>query len=78
MSQSVYAEDIKPSRLAQIRYKALDILSLFEQGQTGLVAYAGDAYTLSPLTTDAATLANAIQYLSPEIMPFQREGRSGR
>lgn len=71
MSQSVYANDIKPNRLAQIRYKALDILPLFNQGQTGLVAYAGDAYTLSPLTSDAATLANAIQYLSPEIMPFQ-------
>ncbi|WP_239670877.1 hypothetical protein [Vibrio variabilis] len=35
MSQSVYATDIKPTRLAQIRYKALDILPLFDQGQTG-------------------------------------------
>ncbi|OBT16941.1 hypothetical protein A9264_09425 [Vibrio sp. UCD-FRSSP16_10] len=71
MSRSVYAQDIKPSRLDQIRYKAQDILSLFTQGQTGLVAYAGDAYTLSPLTTDAATLSNLVHNLSPDIMPIQ-------
>ncbi|WP_241909646.1 VWA domain-containing protein, partial [Vibrio breoganii] len=71
MSRSVYANDIKPSRLAQIKYKAQDLLPLLNQGQTGLVAYAGDAYTLSPLTTDSATLANLVQNLSPEIMPIQ-------
>ncbi|WP_415668883.1 tetratricopeptide repeat protein, partial [Vibrio rarus] len=71
MSRSVYAKDIKPSRLDQIKYKAQDILPLFTQGQTGLVAYAGDAYTLSPLTTDAATLSNLVHNLSPDIMPIQ-------
>ncbi|WP_038226486.1 vWA domain-containing protein, partial [Vibrio sp. ER1A] len=71
MSRSVYANDIKPSRLAQIKYKAQDLLPLITDGQTGLVAYAGDAYTLSPLTTDSATLGNLITNLSPEIMPFQ-------
>ena len=71
MSRSVYANDIKPSRLAQIKYKAQDLLPLLNQGQTGLVAYAGDAYTLSPLTTDSATLSNLVQNLSPEIMPIQ-------
>ncbi|WP_096993692.1 vWA domain-containing protein, partial [Vibrio thalassae] len=71
MSRSVYANDIKPNRLAQIKYKAQDLLPLLADGQTGLVAYAGDAYTLSPLTTDSATLSNLIANLSPDIMPIQ-------
>ncbi|MFA0440927.1 VWA domain-containing protein, partial [Vibrio sp. 10N.222.51.C12] len=71
MSQSVYANDIKPNRLAQIKYKAQDLLPIIKEGQTGLVAYAGDAYVLSPLTSDSATLKNLIQNLSPDIMPIQ-------
>ncbi|WP_341874703.1 vWA domain-containing protein [Pseudoalteromonas xiamenensis] len=43
--------------------------SLFSEGDTALVAYAGDAFTVSPLTSDAATLKNLIPSLSPQIMP---------
>ncbi|MDW1982751.1 VWA domain-containing protein, partial [Vibrio sp. Vb0304] len=57
MSRSMYASDIKPNRLTQTRYKALDLLPKWKEGATGLIAYAGDAYSLSPLTTDASTLA---------------------
>ncbi|PNQ55278.1 hypothetical protein C1141_14490, partial [Vibrio agarivorans] len=71
MSRSMYATDIKPNRLTQTRYKALDLLPKWKEGATGLVAYAGDAYTLSPLTTDSNTLAGIIEHLSPELMPFQ-------
>ncbi|PMH43161.1 hypothetical protein BCU68_04010 [Vibrio sp. 10N.286.49.B3] len=71
MSTSMYATDIKPNRLTQARYKALDLLPHWQEGSTGLVAYAGDAYTISPLTSDTQTLANLIPNLSPEIMPIQ-------
>ncbi|WP_061778628.1 VWA domain-containing protein, partial [Vibrio natriegens] len=71
MSRSMYATDIKPDRLAQTRYKALDLLPNWKEGATGLVAYAGDAYSLSPLTTDSNTLAGIIENLSPDLMPFQ-------
>ncbi|MBO1675613.1 VWA domain-containing protein [Vibrio parahaemolyticus] len=71
MSRSMYASDIKPNRLTQTRYKALDLLPKWKEGATGLIAYAGDAYSLSPLTTDASTLAGIIENLSPELMPFQ-------
>ncbi|NES60009.1 VWA domain-containing protein [Vibrio parahaemolyticus] len=71
MSRSMYASDIKPNRLAQTRYKALDLLPKWKEGATGLIVYAGDAYSLSPLTTDASTLAGIIENLSPELMPFQ-------
>ncbi|WP_325205998.1 VWA domain-containing protein, partial [Vibrio sp. 03_296] len=71
MSQSMYAQDIAPSRLQQARYKALDLLPQWKEGNTALIAYAGDAYLLSPLTSDSQTLANLIQNLSPDIMPYQ-------
>ena len=69
MSLSMYSTDIAPSRLVQARFKALDMIKLFKEGDTALVAYAGTAYTISPLTNDAATLENLIPSLSPDIMP---------
>jgi len=69
MSYSMYSTDIAPNRLMQSRFKALDMVELFKEGDTALVAYAGTAYTISPLTNDAKTLANLIPSLSPEIMP---------
>ncbi|TKF73598.1 VWA domain-containing protein, partial [Vibrio sp. F13] len=71
MSMSMYATDIKPNRLTQARYKALDLLSLWKEGLTGMVAYAGDAYTISPLTSDINTIKNLVPNLSPDIMPYQ-------
>jgi Ca-activated chloride channel family protein len=69
MSYSMYSTDILPNRLTQARFKALDMISLFKEGDTALVAYAGTAFTISPLTNDAKTLENLIPSLSPEIMP---------
>ncbi|WP_394167540.1 VWA domain-containing protein, partial [Photobacterium piscicola] len=70
MSQSMYATDIKPNRLTQERFKALDMLPSWKEGSTGLVAFAGDGYEVSPLTTDSSTLRNLIPSLSPDVMPI--------
>lgn len=71
MSMSMRAEDIKPNRLARTRYKAMDLVALLEEGETGLVAYAGEAFVISPLTSDIQNLQALIPSLSPEIMPSQ-------
>lgn len=73
MSRSMYATDLAPNRLTQARYKALDLLKGWQEGSTGLVAYAADAYVVSPLTSDSATLANLLPNLSPDIMPYQAQ-----
>jgi Ca-activated chloride channel family protein len=65
----MYSTDIAPNRLMQSRFKALDMIELFKEGDTALVAYAGSAFTISPLTNDATTLTNLIPSLSPDIMP---------
>jgi Ca-activated chloride channel family protein len=69
MSLSMYATDLSPNRLSYARFRATDLLSELKEGETGLIAYAGDAYTISPLTRDTATILNLLPTLSPDIMP---------
>ncbi|QYJ81129.1 vWA domain-containing protein [Shewanella aegiceratis] len=69
MSLSMYATDLAPNRLTQAKFKATDLIKSLKEGETGLVAYAGDAFTISPLTRDKSTLLNLLPTLSPEIMP---------
>lgn len=69
MSPSMMAEDIAPNRLTQQRFKAIDLVKSGLDGDTGLVAYADDAFVISPLTADNNNLVNLIPSLSPQIMP---------
>lgn len=69
MSMSMRATDISPDRLSRAKYKAIDLVNLIDEGDMGLVAYAGDAFVISPLTEDANTLNALLPGLSPEIMP---------
>jgi len=69
LSRSMLANDIKPSRLIRARYKIADILKQRKDGQTALIVYAGDAFTVTPLTTDNATIAGQLNALTPKIIP---------
>ncbi|MGL4714223.1 MAG: VWA domain-containing protein, partial [Shewanella sp.] len=69
MSVSMFATDLAPNRLTQAKFRATDLLRNLKEGETGLVAFAGDAFTISPLTRDTGTLLNLLPTLSPEIMP---------
>ena len=78
LSRSMYATDVAPSRLVRSRQKLLDLLETKTEGTTALVAYAGDAHVVSPLTDDLRTIANLMPALSPDIMPVagSRPGRA--
>ena len=71
LSASMEAADLKPSRLARARYKVADILKASGDGQVGLVAFAGDAFVVAPLSDDAETLLAMLDALSPQIMPVR-------
>ena len=75
LSSSMLIADLKPSRLARARFKIEDILSedftAKEEGQIGLVLFAGDAFTASPLTRDVETIRALLEVLTPSIMPSQ-------
>ena len=70
MSLSMRSTDVKPDRLTRAKYKAIDLVNAITEGETGLVAYAGDAFTISPLSSDAQNLTTLIPSLTPEIMPI--------
>ncbi|MBE1298340.1 MAG: VWA domain-containing protein [Alteromonadaceae bacterium] len=69
MSLSMRSTDIAPNRLSRAKFKAIDLLNKVSEGEVGLVAYAGDAFVISPLTADVQNLTALIPSLSPEIMP---------
>ncbi len=70
LSYSMKAEDTAPSRLDRARQKIIDLLQQRKEGQTALVAYAGDAHVVTPLTDDAPTIINLLPALSPDMMPL--------
>jgi Ca-activated chloride channel homolog len=69
LSRSMDAQDVAPSRLARARLKILDLLKRRADGQTALVVYSANAFTVTPLTTDADTIAALVNSLSTDIMP---------
>jgi len=69
MSYSMYATDVAPNRLTRARYKAIDLLDSIKDGEIGLIAYAGDAFSISPLTDDNNNIKLLLPSLSPELMP---------
>lgn len=69
LSRSMDAQDLTPSRLARARLKILDILESRSSGQTALVVYSSNAFTVTPLTNDADTVAALVNSLSTDIMP---------
>ena len=78
LSSASLAGDLPPSRLAQARAKLQTLLAERDGGQVGLVAYAGDAFTVAPLTADAANVALFLDALHPSVMPIdgQRADRA--
>ena len=69
LSLSMLAEDLKPNRLTQARFRLSDMLDESLEGQTGLVSYAGDAFVVSPLTSDTNTIRTMLPALRPDVIP---------
>jgi len=69
LSRSMDAQDIAPSRLARAKLKILGMLDRRQGGQTALLVYTANAYTVTPLTDDADTIAALVNSLTTDIMP---------
>lgn len=68
-SRSMLAGDIKPSRLARARRDVEDLLGLVRGDRIGLIAFAGRAFVLCPLTLDYGALRIFINDLSVTTIP---------
>jgi len=78
LSPSMNAADVAPSRLARARFKVLDMLAATREGQVALIAFGPDAFTVSPLTGDARTIAAQVPRLSTELLPRAGARRTER
>jgi Ca-activated chloride channel family protein len=69
LSRSMDAQDIAPSRLRRAKLKILDMLDRRKSGQTALLVYSANAFTVTPLTNDNDTIAALVNSLGTDIMP---------
>ena len=68
-TESMLGVDVAPSRLARAKHKLLDLLALRAGARTALIAYAGTAHSVVPLSEDPQVLKPFIEGLSPIVMP---------
>lgn len=65
-SQSMLARDLRPSRLERAKREVRGMLDRLRGDRVALIAFAGDAHEVAPLTHDRRTLASLLDYVSPE------------
>lgn len=63
VSESMMAEDVRPSRLAQMKIELSQLLDIMPGNKVGLIAFAGSSALLCPLTTDPNALKMYIDSL---------------
>ena len=56
VSKSMLAEDVAPNRLERAKAEITDLLTYLDGNQVGIIAFAGRASVLSPLTPDFSFL----------------------
>ena len=69
MSQAMLAQDVKPNRAQQAKFKIRDIMTHLSSADIGLLAFSDAAYMVSPLTQDPATILALLPELNPHMMP---------
>lgn len=68
ISQSMMIEDFEPNRLEAAKRVALEFVNGRKQDRIGIVIFSGDAYSLSPLTTDYDLLRTLISDINFDMM----------
>lgn len=68
-SQSMLAQDVKPNRLERTKLAVRDLLLKLRGDRVGLIAFAGDAFLVCPLTADYNGFLLSLNDLSTETIP---------
>ncbi len=61
ISASMLARDLKPNRLVALKEVAAEFIKGRQSDRIGLVVYAGESYTLTPVTSDKAVVLRALE-----------------
>lgn len=71
VSNSMLAEDIRPSRLERAKQAIIKLLDKLQDDQIGIVIFAGDAYLQLPFTTDFAAARLFLSGVTTESIQTQ-------
>ena len=71
VSNSMLTEDIRPSRLEVAKAELSRLFDLLPGDKVGLVAFAGSATLISPLTNDKSALKMFMESISPQSVESQ-------
>jgi Ca-activated chloride channel family protein len=66
ISSSMLSRDLRPNRLSALKKVAAEFVEDRINDRIGLVVYAGEAYTKTPITSDKAVVGNALTVLNYE------------
>lgn len=69
VSDSMLQPDVPPNRLERAKQKILDLLKDRAGARTALIAYAGSAHQVVPLTEDPGVIKPFLEGLDPQVMP---------
>tara|TARA_Y100000748_G_scaffold271696_1_gene245170 strand:+ start:1513 stop:3102 length:1590 start_codon:yes stop_codon:yes gene_type:complete len=69
VSPGMLASDVPPNRLERAKHKIADLLATRAGADTALIAYAGSAHLVVPLTSDPDLIKPYLEGLQPEVMP---------
>ncbi len=67
-SKSMLAQDVAPSRLARAKLAALDLMQQARSDRLGLVAFAGSAFLVCPLTIDDVAFRQSVDSLDEKTI----------
>ncbi len=68
VSTSMLARDFSPDRISAARDIAIEFISQRPSDRMGIVVFAGESFTLCPLTTDRPTLINLMKEISTDLI----------
>ncbi len=68
VSKSMLAEDIAPNRLEKSKQLVSQIINQLGNDRIGIVAYAGSAFPVLPITTDYSVAKMFLQSMSPDMV----------
>lgn len=71
VSNSMKAEDIKPSRLERAKNSVIRLIDKLANDRIGLIIFAGDSFLQLPLTTDYSAAKMLVSAVDPEMVQTQ-------
>lgn len=71
LSESMNADDVKPSRLKLAKLKIEDLINSKEGVKLGLIAFAKDPHMIAPLTDDKETIRSYLPSISTDLVHVQ-------